>query len=339
MANYTENLIIATAVNLFGLHNELLIRAYIIAHSNDIQLETWRQRYEVLSEESQRNGYSRVIEYCEDQRFTELIRIYKRKYDEREMIIRGQFDCKKARKDKTILESLEFIRKCKTEEESIRRIEMKCAQKLPPTENIELTSWIPTSSMTRSNEISSSQEIYRESIATPPNSKHNKRYYLKMNEEDRELDDYLDQIDESQIHSKEKVLHSVPALVSTYPPLHHQNKSSHDGLPSNTSSSLRETYDSIILKTRKERKTDREKSAWVSEYKSILAFFIEEFDEPSDITAKFQALIDHGNFETIGLVNLTLEVMKILQELIFWGESKAAGFKEAIYYFYDYYRK
>ncbi|EJW03722.1 hypothetical protein EDEG_00162 [Edhazardia aedis USNM 41457] len=76
MYNYTERLLLAWAVKIYGSSNNEKIQHFLQTRTS-ANIKIWKKEYSKIVKESRKNGYDDVVKYCEDIRIRQLIELYK----------------------------------------------------------------------------------------------------------------------------------------------------------------------------------------------------------------------------------------------------------------------
>lgn len=384
MYTTTEKLLLVYAVNFFGLDNETKIKSFLKARSFDIDLSIWRVIYDSLLIESNRANYSNLIEYCEDVRYSKLIECYKEKYEMRNLILEDKMD------PNEYLRSIQHKGKGIIERQDITKEEIDAyySANIKPLikEHIDF-------SLTRS-EIITKLEIGEKSRQVPKPrtndvqedveslvvvedvaSKQNKRYYQKMNEQEREFDDFIDTVDDyfyyksdTYLRNKENPASQLfpvagkvkniderrellkkeiinPDTVAQKPDIEIKEK----GVEKKKRSvfGLEKQYRSIEERVSGRKNGEKEKLNWFNEIKVIISaiiFNLDKIDDPVILKCKENLKNISEKASKDGVLSVCiLNVLMVVQNLMFIIEdelfSTIYDFKKVLISFYDYYRK
>lgn len=255
-----------------------------------------KQIYKKLCEEADKNNYDNCISYAEDLRFKKMIQIYKNKIKLRNQLLENKY-------------------------QSYRKSKMKGSDKLIQT---ELFSFIKQSNMSPSNKPlgltnNSSKSFFLHIKPTnqasipqmiPHNQiKQSKIFYKKMNEEEKEIDDFLDKLEERNLG---KI----------------KNKNQTRTIYSSSDRKRPDTFNFIVEKVTN-RKGVKDKNLWPSEFNVILKKLNDDLQIKVEIPDDSQ------------LIQACLAVLMELQKYIFKNVEldRMFFFKKLILSFYDFYRK
>jgi len=148
--------------------------------------ENYSAYYSTLKKESVREGYSCILNYTNDLKFKSLIKTYKEKLKERdELLNKNPFLGHKTKNPYTFVEQ-SFIK----DKNYIPSIHLKLPQKQNEARNIQKEDAPFSFRLVNSNV--NPKSVFDSSSRR----KHTKKYYLSKTEEEKKLDDYLDQLEE-----------------------------------------------------------------------------------------------------------------------------------------------
>ncbi|ELA47684.1 hypothetical protein VCUG_00766 [Vavraia culicis subsp. floridensis] len=254
--------------------------------------------YEMLQRRASENNYTSCVAYAEDTRFKRLIELYKKKKIlqeqcfNRSMIPIGKVRIDPVNTDKNIVSTLYTYRY--TQEVSTNR---------------------PLGTMMHSSNLFSLHVQPSVQAQTPiaiplDQNKHHKRYYLAMTEEEKELDDFLDKLEERN-YGKSRCKNLVK-----------------DNFPILNKEKVTDAFSFIVDKVTT-RKGIKDKNLWPSEYQIVLKKIKDELG------------LELSVGEDMQLVQAVLKVLMMLQKWIFDKKEivKAIYFKKLVIAFYDFYRK
>ncbi|ELQ74250.1 hypothetical protein THOM_2827 [Trachipleistophora hominis] len=254
--------------------------------------------YELLRKKALENNYTSCVAYAEDMRFKKLIELYKKKKILQEQCFNRSFipNCKERR------DLINTDKRTQSTVFSYRYTQETSANK-------------PLGTIVHSSNLFSLH--VQPSVQTPApvaipldQNKLHKRYYLAMTEEEKELDDFLDKLEErnyGKSRSKNLVKDNFPIL----------NKEK-----------VTDAF-SFIFEKVTTRKGIKDKNLWPSEYQVVLKKIKEELGLELSIGEDMQ------------LVQAVLKALMVLQKWIFDKKEvvKAIYFKKMVIAFYDFYRK
>lgn len=252
----------------------------------------------MLEKKAYGNNYSSCIAFTEDIRFRRLIEAYKQKKILQE---RGF--------NRTMLPIREQLEEMPREEETIST-PVFTYQHLQ-----EKVQYRPLGTITHPSNLFSlhiQPTIQLPAPITMPlgQTKHQKKYYSRMNEDDKELDDFLDKLEERN-YGKSK---SKNLLKNNFPILNKEK--------------VADTFGFVAEKVTT-KKGIKDKNLWPAEFQIILKKINDEMNLELSATEDMQ------------LVQATLKILMALQKCIFERIElvKAVYFKKLVLSFYDFYRK
>ncbi|KAM0673752.1 hypothetical protein GVAV_002840 [Gurleya vavrai] len=375
MYNTTENLLLAHAINFYGF-DDSKIQIYIKSRSLCTDSSKWKQNYENLKKEAFEKGYIDLIKFCEEKRYEKLIQMYKEKVKLRMDILEGKIDSSMIKlNNEDNLFSQEVIQNefenfnVEIEEEienaslvdaSLKFKEIQSSlEKIKQVENVEIE-----------NEEDLEEKIVKENDENP---KSEKKYYLKMNENEREFDDYLDKIEEQYLVSG-NVLESDNELLEILPALGKvKNKEERKKLllkeikrkkikieakkmivedtpvkKYKRSITLEDQYRTITERVYGRKKQEKEKTAWVEELKTILKVMQvkvegENLKDTGNIKIALKNILNDLSLES-SMSGSILQILMIIQDAFFVLQDECKmkiilEFKKLLCFFFDFYRK
>lgn len=377
MYTVTEKVLLVYAVTFFGLENESKIKSFLKARSFDIDLAIWRNVYDSLISESKQAHYSNVVEYCEDVRYTKLIQTFKEKYRMRQGILEGTVDSSEYFRSlenigKNILETQEIT---SDEIDQYYTLNIKPLIKEPTEVFYTRCEILPKLEMCEKTKTKAKTEEIKEDVENlvvveDVISKQNKRYYQKMNEQEREFDDFVDKFDDYFYYKSENFLrphdsplsHLFPALGKIknieerkelmnkeVVQMDRKHKIEHKIKTKGNKKIYTHEKQYLLIeeKISGKKNAEKDKQSWWSEVKIIIGaiVFCLEGNENEDIKKQYEKLKDIASQikkESV-LVLVIFNVLMVIQNLMFIVEGDLFGdlfeFKKILISFYDYYRK
>lgn len=388
MYSTTEKLILAYAVDICGINEESKIKLFVKSRSFHTDLTNWKVVYNQIVNDAKTNGYSNIIEYCEDIRYLKLIETLKEKIKIRNLLIEGKMDPKEYLKTleskiTTVLEDQEITEdgikelhdkyvkpKIKTQYENIIKKGEYIEKQLEIKEVIKSTQplIIPPSSKEKLKDVENA--VVKDEI----DIKSNKRYYLKMNEQEREFDDYLDKVEDFYYYNDEYISNESANDLMELFPVFGKIKNKEERRELMKKEIIRERkniiekliiqetqikkpkkapaneiqYNKIVERVSGKKTGEKEKTAWIGELKFILKYLCSRINVKKNIDCQsahssLQIIISELSKDS-NLNNIMLKTLMILQDLFFKLESEpllliVGDFKRNLCSFFDYYRK
>ncbi|KAM0676777.1 hypothetical protein BDAP_002689 [Binucleata daphniae] len=380
MYNTTENLILAIAYNLYGC-NASKIQLYIKSRSIKTDVSSWYVNLKKLQSNAKQHGYTNLIEFCEDVRYSALIKVYKQKTEIRQQILENKidpntylatipeeyqskeekviFDCQDSTnqfEDETDTSIIDPKLKLKEIQENIRKIDESEKVQVEVKNDIE-------------------NKIIKDKEELP---KYEKKYYLKMNQSERELDDFLDVVDDkfASINNQDSAINDRTSNIGEVFPalgkvknieerkqligkeIKEENKVIIDHKKSSNEEvsvkrykktvTLEDQYKNIMEKIYGRKKEEKEKLQWVEELKTILKVMQVKVEGPtqkdtSRIKLSLKDIMNEITFES-SMSHVILKILMIIQDVYFELEEKVKmktvlEFKKLLCFFFDFYRK
>ncbi|KAM0685582.1 hypothetical protein COBT_003206, partial [Conglomerata obtusa] len=353
MYNSTENLLLAFATEQYK-DDDAKVQIYIKSRLFSTDTTKWQQNHKNILKQAETRGYSNLIEYCEDTRFTKLIQAYKQKIKLREDILEGRVD------PNSYIQSLDnnhvLMQKLSSEE-----IKVFCERDGIIEEDIDGASLVDP--VVRLKEMQSSLErvatvesVYVESKDDledkivkegDDNPKHEKKYYLRMNESEREFDDFLDKVEEyyyvnnveneneneikeifpilgkvknkedriklldKEIKKEKKVAVEIKRKIIEEMPTKRYKRSV----------TLEDQYRVIMEKVYARKRAEKDKTAWADELKIILKVMQIKLEgntqkETTEIKNAIKIIILDLTIES-SMANTILQILMLIQESFF----------------------
>ncbi|TBU04310.1 hypothetical protein CWI36_0781p0020 [Hamiltosporidium magnivora] len=385
----TQKLILAYAVNIYGKSSDIHIKNYIFSKADfNVNLYyKWREIYIKLENESKENGYASVVEYCEDIRYKKMVEMYEENYRERIKLLEKKkfvFENEEKKNESKmfkrnvvsgiLIENKSFNREChlidrntiivggsivaKEEGKNIEKDEKYC-------EGISEATVYENRVSNGGKEILGENEV-RSKVDLSENSgkiKLSNRYYWKMNDSERDFDDYLDKVAEKYENMNYSLHDVVPNVFRVeYPTtfakdtkdvldvlskkaksMEYQNKRNKVGIYIDDPA-----LEELIRKVSGTKTISKDRTLWVGEFKLLLKSLEQNIKHDSLEKTKILkngviSISSEVKLES-GLTNSLFKVMMLLQNLIFDTKNNeiikvCAEYKNYFYSFFDFYRK
>ncbi len=311
----TEKLLVAMAYGLYGEDKMDQIHTYLRCNGVDFPRKVISQTHTRLQEESQVNGYSDIVAYCEDERYfkaLEMYKEYKRKmYEvleggsvEEYSVSSSEEECELGvesyrvtkKKVEVVLGTLTGLGSVKVKNETQLQIEPKTINRV----------------------------VSRTSKADGT-TKDKKRFYWKLTEEEKAMDDYFDLLD-GRVEALPK---GENDYYRTFPALNGLKRENRDNSSLEVSDG---EIEEILAKISKEKKVEKDKSQWRGELRVLQEYIKTVVKKKGD------------KIEMNSLSQSVLLILLELQDVIVESEDSetigACGIlKKYVGTFHDFYRK
>lgn len=348
----TEKLVVARAITLYGTEDEKNVTNYIATMYNYIHPVKWKKIYEsILNSFQESKDFTTLLDYCENLRLTTIQKLYKEKVELRNKILEGgsipNFDESNGT-DQNIGSIDELVVKYKNKPE----IKTEKPQVYPPVDislvmgQVEAVKKIQTAPAA----VSVAEEPIKpkDESSIPLNiNKEQKRYYYKMTDEEKELDDFIDRVGEEEYNSPIQRSLEPNVLRAKYPriePSIHRileqtpTESVVERPPTPVQTSLEDEYKAICAKILNTRRQARDKSNMNDELVILIKYFSKSL-ENSEKLLNFVKEVKNTN-----IFQIILDVMMFLQNIINDVEdneiiTKCAEYKKILASFTDYYNR
>ncbi|KAF9761654.1 hypothetical protein NGRA_2481 [Nosema granulosis] len=332
----TEKLLVAMAYGLYGEDKMDLIHSYLRYNGVEIDSKVICDTHKKLIEESKTNGYTDILSYCEDERYAKAVEIYntykQKLFDVLEDKIESQecdassseefFDVRAGSYNKTtrstviestmVLGSFIDLENVKINNENQLQIEPKTINRV----------------ITKPARIESATSL-----------KDKKRFYWKLTEEEKLIDDYFDILDERVDVKVDAICTEENPFYIEFPAVNDIKRENKDNCSLEISDDkIRGQFDLIINKISSVRKQDKDKSLWKDEIKVLLDYIV------SVIAYKKVFTEIYNKIEMNSLSQIVIMILLQLQDIIIENEdseliSTCGVLKKYVSAFYDYYKK
>lgn len=314
-----DELLIATAYESLS-PNITKISKYLNLHNiylTDKQITTI---YTNLKNESQTNGYTKVTTFCKDKRYLEAI-------EELKTLKQIYYD---------ILENKIDYNQINIPQTKPYKIGNPYKDIIKPKTQIILSSSLQTPEIYNKIEIKDNnlqiepQNINKHNkkiIESPKNLKETKRYVLRMNEDEKLLDDFFDYLD------------IICEYKSVYIVQHKLNFKFIKDLKNNKPDikDIHNQYNSIMYKI-KNKKHEKEKGVWKYEIKIIIGYIISIIGYENEFIDILNNV--EGNSLQVSVMNILMKlqdvIMRVNDKKIVY---KCDELKKGVSCFCDYYKK
>lgn len=299
------------------------------------------------------NGYTDIIAYCQDKRYEKLVEKINETLKIKELIIENKMDASEYLNSIKLsnLQQAEI-----THEEIVQYLGTYTKQEHKEVPKAQVPFVKPQTKEKVPEAIVSSAEI---DIQVDVYNKQNKKYYLKMTQQERDFDDYLDTLDEKYYH--ESTLNKKNDLVDYFPAsgkvkstqereelLKMEYKVNREEIAGNNRkmSTIDFEYMNVADKVCGRKNAEKEKSAWPGDMKTLLKSiktFIDKNKENFGDEKRIEEIYAKVN-KQCSLSGTVLSVLIVLQDLFFKCKSMKLEnclyeHKKVMISFFDYYRK
>jgi hypothetical protein len=196
----TEKLVVTKAVGIYGIDDEASITRYITAMYSYIHPRKWKQIYRDVLDTYRAHGYTSPVDFCEDLRFNAAKRVYAEKDRLRASILNGQCI-------RYIETSMEYdwnigeigrLKKVPNEGAPSQELDSKqlCSAVDPHIMKQHVDAMNKQSARASTAVFRVAQKTSKYESAT--SDKEKKRVYYRMSDQERELDDFMDKLEEDQ---------------------------------------------------------------------------------------------------------------------------------------------
>jgi hypothetical protein len=342
----TEKLVVSRAIDIYGVDDEYNVTRYIAAMYSYIHPCRWRRIYQHVLEAHKEHGYTSPVDFCEDMRYEAARNMYMEKVALRNALLEG--------KDIEHPEPAEEYRWNIGEVKHALKMRSERAEETPDSRHMYTA--LDHKLIRQHVEAMSKQQRELKGFSTmaqpireeqaPAGIKEKKRFYYKMSDEDRELDDFLDKIEEEEYGTPMRHVPEPNKLRAKYSAARPMEAESSPGTKKTEplsprtvgSMSLSDQYEYIVRKAASTKRQSKDKSMWQQELRILVRHFkdvvgrADEFDE-------IEAMIS-----TSSISNTVLSVLMLLQDVINHSRdevliAECSNFKKSIASFNDYYRR
>lgn len=188
----TEKLLIATAFDYYGTSNITEINKYLKYNKLNLTTIQISEIYDKIKKESEISGYSSAVDYCEDKRYIKALDCYKKYKKMIDDVLEDKIDIKSV--DIPVEEPINVGKQTslidfKNKRESHNNDLKSYTENLPECDLsvTDQTLQIEPKSINKAN--------IKMRVDSPKNIKEKKRFYIKMDDEEKIIDDYFDYLD------------------------------------------------------------------------------------------------------------------------------------------------
>lgn len=329
MADFTttEKLVVSRAVDMYGVDDEASVTRYIAAMYAYIHPCRWKLIYQSVLEAYRDCGYTSPVDFCEDLRFSTAKKMYLEKVALRNSILEGTAAVDSMPTHVWNLGNIEEIGDVGSQDEC--------------TDNRQLYSSIDPRVLRQHVEAMGrhSERTTDADALLPAVNKEKKRYYYRMTDEEKELDDFIDRVEEEDYNTPVHGSVAANPLRGKYPAmktlLEKQLRRPETGA---RSMNLSEQYRCIMKKVLNTRKQAKDKSMWKQELRAVIRHYIDCVGMDKELE-RIDASIRENN-----MTHVVLSILMLLQETINGTRdegliAKCAAFKRNLASFNDYYRR
>lgn len=338
----TEKLVVTRAVSMYGIENEACITNYIACMYGYIHPNRWKEIYRIVLMTYKRHGYHSAVDFCEDLRFETARRMYREKVDLRNRILGGE-DVEYPDRDECDWNLGDV-------EETIERLKGHVEEF---TEDRQLYSVIDSRIIKQHVEAMNKQSEPKHGVESVPEVMHEapliankdrKRSYYKMTDEERNLDDFIDKVEEEDYNKPIRGSTTPNALNGKYPAMKtvllgtEKQKASARPRDTTKNMSLEEQYRYIMKKVMDTKKQAKDKGMWRQELRTMTKYYASIIGMAKELEGIDMSIKDNN------MTNVILSVLMLLQNVINKTKDEGlvavcANFKKDLASFNDYYRR
>jgi hypothetical protein len=331
----TEKLLIATAFDYYGSNNILEVNKYLKYNKLNLTTGQIAEIYNQIKKESELGGYSSAVDYCEDKRYMKAVLCYKKYkkliYDVLEdnvdlnTIVIPEDEPYNVGKQTSLVD-------IKNKRESHFNDLHSYTENLPKCDLsvTDQTLQIEPKNINKSN--------IKMKLESPKNIKEKKRFYLKMDEEEKLIDDYFDYLDLKTTEGQKKPenLGKKNKSFEKYPTLFSTVKIDREEIIEDKDVNIH--FERIMSKIQNTKKHEKDKTLWKVELKIIVDYLSSVLGK----SEKFASI--YSNIESNTMQYTIMSLMLIIQDIIIEESDreildKCSDLKKKLAIFCDYYKK
>ncbi|WUR03342.1 uncharacterized protein VNE69_04165 [Vairimorpha necatrix] len=336
----TEKLLIATAYDLYGESNNSQISKFL--KHNNIFFENIPDLYHIIKKESFQNGYSSPRDYCQDLRSQKAIC----EYEKYKNLIYAVLENKINLSNFNIPE-FEIINL--GQETSLFKKYIK--------ESLD-TNFLTDSLLNQEIKINDVPQIEPKNINknikikidSPKNIKDKKRFYIRMDEEEKIIDDYFDYLDVKNLEGTKLEINKINKnlLLENHPLINKIREKkdkinkvkifTDENIKREKIEEIQSPFDNLMYKIQNTKKLEKDKTNWKNELKIILDHFSPIFGRNGNFIPIYE------NLEFSNLQQTIMAVMLIIQDTMILEEDEerlemCSEYKKKLGSYADYYKK
>lgn len=336
----TEKLVVSRAIDIYGPADEASVTRYIAMMYGYIHPERWKEIYKEVLCAYKEHGYSSPVDFCEDLRFDAARRLYVQKVELRTRLLEGEdVGCPEEHPKHNWnigdIDRISRLGKGSSEPALDSRQLYPTVDPRVIIQHVEAMNrqQADTALPDAQNKVLEAREAL--SMGT---EKERKRFYTRMSDEEREIDDFLDRMEEEDYGvprgnvapNKLKGKYPMRKALGTEAKLRSPPETGDQG-------SLTTHYRMVIKRIAGKTGSSGDGEVWRRELKVITQYHMRKIGMSSELE-KVGALIDSSS-----MAHVLMNILMLLQETV--NRSKSAevvsdciSFKKDLILFGDHYR-
>ncbi|CAD25264.1 hypothetical protein [Encephalitozoon cuniculi GB-M1] len=339
----TEKLVVSRAVDIYGDADEASVTRYIAAMYGYIHPNRWKEIYQEVLDTYREHGYLSPVDFCEDLRLDTARRLYTEKMLLRNRLLEGEdVECpSEVPEHDWNIGNIERIN-------GIARVseDVLDNRQLYPTvdpriirQHVEAMNKRQEGGQGNSGGTSKTSEAKKKHRGVTDKEK--KRFYQRMSDEEREVDDFLDKMEEEDYNTPRNGL-APNMLRGKYPIIKasSQINSRPTGLRGAGESwiSLENQYRAIAKKIAEKAADAGGGESWRNELRILVQYHMKKMGMLNELE-KANVLIDSSS-----MTHVLMNILMLLQETISRSRSEEVvsncmSFKKDLLMFGSHYRK
>ncbi|AFM98119.1 hypothetical protein EHEL_040680 [Encephalitozoon hellem ATCC 50504] len=338
----TEKLVVSKAIDMYGSSDEASVTRYITAMYGYIHPNRWKEIYQEVLETYKECGYSSPVDFCEDLRFGVARKLYAEKMALRNRLLEGEdVECPDQHAGHNwnigCIEKIDEISKT-TEDALDNRQLYPSADSRIIRQHIEaMSKWQNRARESQNGASRMMESKKRYHIAV---DKEKRRFYSRMTDEEKELDDFLDKVEEEHYNTGQSGI-GPNRLRGKYPAL----KAS---LADNAFTGCRDAgrigtplesqYGATVSRIAGNMMHEGNGETWRRDLRIIVQYHMKRTGMINELE-KVNTLIDSSS-----MTHILMNVLMLLQEMIDRPRNEELvpeyiSFKKDLLMFGNYYRK
>ncbi|AFN82839.1 hypothetical protein EROM_040710 [Encephalitozoon romaleae SJ-2008] len=338
----TEKLVVSKAVDIYGVSDEASVTKYIATMYGYIHPKRWKEIYQEVLETYKKNGYSSPVDFCKDLRFDIARKLYMEKMALRNKLLEGEdveYSGQYISYDWNIgsIKKIDDIARATEDALDNRQLYPSTDPRIIRQHIEAMSKWRDRAQGNLDGASRMSESKKRHHIVV---DKEKRRSYHRMSDEERELDDFLDRMEEEHyIMGQEGI--NPNRLRGKYPPLKTSLMGSRfsgyrdvDG----PSASLENQYRVIVNRIAGGVMHESNGEAWRKDLRVIVQYHMKRIGMVNELE-KVNVLIDSSS-----MAHILMNILMLLQGMIDRPRNRDLvpdymSFKKDLLMFGNHYRK
>lgn len=341
----TEKLVVSRAIDIYGIDDEASVTNYIAAMYSYMHPNKWREVYRCVLGTYKDHGYLSPVDFCEDLRLEAAMGMYVEKVQLRNRVLEGEDVPYPEHRD-------EYDWRLGDVEGVAERLHGQAEESM---DSRHLYSTIDPRLMRQHVEAMSRQQNELKGIGTSDASmdmregpvaldKEKRRAYCRMTDEERELDDFIDRVEEEDYNrpvqghvAPNSLRGKYPAMKTALLGVERMHGVEKNKTPLRTGG-LSEQYKGIVKKVAGTRRQEKDKTLWAQELRTIIRYYMSTIGMVEELERAEASMRDNNTTQVV------LNVLIVLQDVINRTRdeemiTKCANFKRDLASFSEYYRR